>query len=173
MAALAGAIRARGLNHVVIAARGTSDNAGRYAQYVLGALNGLTVTLATPSLFSIYERPPDLRGALVLGISQSGQSPDIVAVLAEARRQGCLTAALTNEPASPLAATADHLIDLGAGAEKAVALARVWRGDGAEMPASLIQPHDGQLTWLVDAAAASQINNDSSEKSLNHQLVEA
>ncbi|MCB0021169.1 MAG: glucosamine--fructose-6-phosphate aminotransferase, partial [Anaerolineales bacterium] len=73
MAALAGAIRARGLNHVVIAARGTSDNAGRYAQYVLGALNGLTVTLATPSLFSIYERPPDLRGALVLGISQSGQ----------------------------------------------------------------------------------------------------
>ena len=129
MAALAGAIQARGLNHLVIAARGTSDNAGRYAQYVLGALNGLTVTLATPSLFSIYQRPPDLRGALVLGISQSGQSPDIVAVLAEARRQGCLTAALTNEPASPLAATVDHLIELCAGAEKAVAATKTYTAE--------------------------------------------
>ena len=50
---LAGMILRRGVTHVVIAARGTSDNAARYAQYVLGALNGLTVALATPSLFSI------------------------------------------------------------------------------------------------------------------------
>ncbi|MEZ4641278.1 MAG: SIS domain-containing protein [Chloroflexota bacterium] len=121
MAALAAAIHARQIRHVVIAARGTSDNAGRYAQYVLGAFNGLTVTLATPSLFSIYKRPPRFGDALVLGISQSGKSPDIVAVLAEARRQGALTAVFTNTPTSPLAAQGDFVINLQAGAEKAVA----------------------------------------------------
>ncbi|MBP8292690.1 MAG: SIS domain-containing protein, partial [Caldilineaceae bacterium] len=99
---LAAAIAARNVDYVVIAARGTSDNAGRYAQYVLGAVNGLMVTLATPSLYSIYKRPPRFGNALVLGISQSGKSPDIVSVLAEARRQGALTAAITNFPQSDL-----------------------------------------------------------------------
>lgn len=59
----------------------------------------------------------------------------------------------------PVLNAARQVVFLVAGAEKAVALARVWRGDGAEMPASLIQPHDGQLTWLVDAAAASGVKN--------------
>ncbi len=92
---LAEEITAREILHVVIAARGTSDNAGRYAQYLLGSMNQLPVGLATPSLFSIYGKPPRLNRALVLGISQSGRSPDIVSVLAEARRQGALTAAVT------------------------------------------------------------------------------
>ena len=96
--ALAAEIKRRDIQYVVIAARGTSDNAGRYAQYLLGAMNGLYVGLATPSLFTIYDAPPRFGNALVLGISQSGKSPDIVAVLAEARRQGALTAALTNFP---------------------------------------------------------------------------
>ena len=98
MQALAAEIKRRDIQYVVIAARGTSDNAGRYAQYLLGAMNGLYVGLATPSLFTIYDAPPRFGNALVLGISQSGKSPDIVAVLAEARRQGALTAALTNFP---------------------------------------------------------------------------
>ena len=72
---------AAGCTHAVIAARGTSDNAGRYAQYVWGTRNGLSVGLTTPSLFSVYDRPPRLEGALVVGISQSGESPDIVSVL--------------------------------------------------------------------------------------------
>lgn len=118
---LAQAIKARDITHVIIAARGTSDNAGRYAQYVLGALNGLTVALATPSLFTIYERPPRFGKALVLGISQSGQSPDIVAVVAEAKRQGVLTAVFTNTPNSPLAQEGDFVINLQAGPEKSVA----------------------------------------------------
>ena len=75
-----------------------------------GGLAGLPVALASPSLFSVYRRPPTLRGALVVGVSQSGQSPDIVAVLAEARRQGAPTLALTNGPSSPLAHAADLLI---------------------------------------------------------------
>ncbi|MCB0052473.1 MAG: glucosamine--fructose-6-phosphate aminotransferase, partial [Caldilinea sp.] len=69
---LASAIRGRDIDYVVIAARGTSDNAGRYAQYLLGSVNQLMVTLATPSLYSIYKRPPRFGNALVIGISQSG-----------------------------------------------------------------------------------------------------
>ena len=126
IAALAKAIQQQGVTHVVIAARGTSDNAGRYAKYVLGAFNGLQVALATPSLFSLYQRPIQFKNALVLGISQSGQSPDIVAVLAEARRQGQLTAAITNTPNSPLAQEADFVINLHAGAEKAVAATKTY-----------------------------------------------
>ncbi len=147
---LAAAMRERDVQLVVIAARGSSDNAARYANYLLGSMNGLVVSLATPSLFTIYQRPPSLGRALVLGISQSGKSPDIVAVLAEARRQGALTAAITNALASDLARQADHVIDLGAGVERsvaatktytsallAIALLSVCLSDGSEMLDSL------------------------------------
>ena len=116
----------RQIDYVLIAARGTSDNAGRYAQYLLGATNRMVVALATPSLFSIYNQPPRLGNALVLGISQSGKSPDIVAVLAEARRQGALTAAFTNTPASDLAQEAQHIIELHAGQELAIAATKTY-----------------------------------------------
>lgn len=112
---------AEGVTHVVIAARGTSDNAARYAQYVWGARNRLTVSLTTPSLFGPLESPPSLEGALVVGISQSGQSPDLVEVLTEAARQGRPTLAITNSPDSPLADEASCVIDLCAGPELAVA----------------------------------------------------
>ena len=112
--------------YVVIAARGTSDNAARYAQYLFGAHNRLQVALATPSLFTLYECPPDLSEALVIGISQSGQSPDIVSVLSEAHRQGRPTLAITNLQQSPLAEAADHVIMLHAGLEKAVAATKTY-----------------------------------------------
>ncbi len=124
--ALAAEIQRRQIEHVVIAARGTSDNAARYAQYLLGAHNGLTVGLATPSLFTIYGRPPRFGHALVLGISQSGKSPDIVSVLAEARRQGALTAVITNFPQSDLAQAADFVLDLHAGEERSVAATKTY-----------------------------------------------
>jgi glutamine---fructose-6-phosphate transaminase (isomerizing) len=126
VANLARAIRARDIRYVVIAARGSSDNAATYGQYLLGALCRLPVALATPSLFGIYRTPPRLDGALVLGISQSGQSPDIVSVLEEGRAQGVLTAAITNEPASPLARAADHVIELHAGAERSIAATKTY-----------------------------------------------
>jgi glucosamine--fructose-6-phosphate aminotransferase (isomerizing) len=119
-------LQGRAIRFVVIAARGTSDNAARYGQYLLGAHNRLAVGLATPSLFSVYRRPPALEGALVIGISQSGQSPDIVAVLAEARQQGAPTLAITNDPASPLAAHAEYLLPLHAGKEHAVAATKTY-----------------------------------------------
>lgn len=125
-ARIATAIRARDVRYAVIAARGTSDNAARYAQYLFGALNRLPVALATPSLFSIYCTPPQLRDALVMGISQSGQSPDIVAVLEEGQRQGAPTLAVTNDPDSPLAARADYVMPLHAGEERAVAATKTY-----------------------------------------------
>jgi glucosamine--fructose-6-phosphate aminotransferase (isomerizing) len=127
--ALAAEIKRRAVQYVVIAGRGTSDNAGRYAQYLLGAHNGLYVGLATPSLFTIYGAPPRFGNALVLGISQSGKSPDIVAVLAEARRQGALTAAVTNFPESDLGQTADYIINLHADEEKAVAATKTYTAE--------------------------------------------
>ncbi len=126
---IAGAIQKRDIQYVFLAARGTSDNAGRYANYLLGAMNGLPLALATPSLFTYYKRPPKLNNALVIGVSQSGQSPDIVSVLKEGKRQNCLTLAITNEPNSPLAQTADFVLDIHAGAEKAVAATKTYTAE--------------------------------------------
>ena len=119
-------LRGRAVRHVVIAARGTSDHAAIYAQYVLGVRNRLSVGLGTPSIVSLYGVVPDFTGALVVGISQSGASPDIVAVLAAARAQGSPTIAITNEPASALAEAADRTIPLGAGPERAIAATKTY-----------------------------------------------
>lgn len=113
-------------NYLLIAARGSSDNAARYAQYLFGARNRLPVALATPSLFSLYRQPPDLTGALLLGISQSGKSPDIVSVNAEGKRQGRPTLAITNVADSPLAQASDYVIHLNAGPEKAIAATKTY-----------------------------------------------
>jgi glucosamine--fructose-6-phosphate aminotransferase (isomerizing) len=127
--ALAAEIQARGIELVVIAARGSSDNTARYANYLIGAANGLVVALATPSLFTLYGRPPHLQRALVLGISQSGKSPDVVAVVAEGRRQGALTAAITNSPASDLGRAAEHVLELHAGTERSVAATKTYTAE--------------------------------------------
>ena len=126
---IAGWLRERPLRHVVIAARGTSDHAAIYAQYVLGVRNRLSVGLGTPSVVSLYGVVPDYTDALVIGISQSGASPDIVAVLAAARAQGSPTIAITNEPDSALAAAADRTIPLGAGPELAVAATKTYTAE--------------------------------------------
>ena len=123
---IAAEIQQRGVDYVFLAARGTSDNAGRYANYLLGAVNGLPLALATPSLFTYYKKPPMLKNALVIGVSQSGKSPDIVSVLEEGRRQGCMTLSITNEPNSPLAQKSDFVLDLQAGVEKAVAATKTY-----------------------------------------------
>jgi glucosamine--fructose-6-phosphate aminotransferase (isomerizing) len=123
---IAAAIRQAAPRYVMLAARGSSDNAARYGQYLFGAVNGLPAALATPALYTLYQRPPRLEGALVLAISQSGQSPDIVAVVEEGRRQGALTVAITNEPASPLANAAQHTIALQAGPERSLAATKTY-----------------------------------------------
>ncbi len=113
-------------DYVVLAARGTSDNAARYAKYLLGAHNQIPVALATPSLFTLYKRPPQMKHALVIGVSQSGRPPDIVSVIQEARKQSCPTLALTNSQESPLGEEADYVINLSAGNEEAVAATKTY-----------------------------------------------
>jgi len=124
--AVAAAIRSRNPQCIVMAARGSSDNAARYAQYLLGAHNRLLVSLATPSLFTLYGAPPHLAHAAVIGVSQSGRSPDIVAVLDEAREQGALGIAVTNDTSSPLARAASHCLPLHAGPERSVAATKTY-----------------------------------------------
>lgn len=119
--AVAGWVSSFEFTHVVIAARGSSDNAARYAQYLWGAHNHLTVAFAAPSLFTLTHSPPSLNGSLVVGISQSGESPDLLAVLAAAHEDGAPTLAITNTPESPMAGMADRHLYLGAGPELAVA----------------------------------------------------
>jgi glucosamine--fructose-6-phosphate aminotransferase (isomerizing) len=123
---LAESIARRNVDHVVIAARGTSDHAAIYAQYVLGVRHGLSVGLGTPSVISLYGAQPRLDRSLVVGISQSGASPDVVAVIEAGRRQGAPTLAITNDPRSPLASAAETTIDLGAGPELAIAATKTY-----------------------------------------------
>jgi glucosamine--fructose-6-phosphate aminotransferase (isomerizing) len=113
-------------SYALVAARGTSDNAARYGQYIFGAINHLSVALAAPSLFTRYQAPPRLEGALVIGISQSGQSPDIVSVIEEGRQQGAPTIAITNDLESPLALAAEYKIGLGVGKEQSVAATKTY-----------------------------------------------
>lgn len=162
---MAEAIESRDIRHVVIAARGTSDNAARYAKYTLGALNGLVVSLATPSLYSLYHRPPRLDDTLVLGVSQSGKSPDIVSVLAEARRQGALTGVITNSPESYLADLGDVVININAGDELAIAATKTYTaelGAIAMLSAALgsSEERKAELSAIPDALAATLHMND-------------
>ena len=123
---IADALDGRDLDVVLIAARGTSDHAAIYAQYLFGALHRLPVALAMPSLVSLYGIAPRLDRALVIGISQSGRSPDVVAVIEAARAQGAPTIAITNAPGSPLARAAEHSIDVAAGPELATAATKTY-----------------------------------------------
>jgi glucosamine--fructose-6-phosphate aminotransferase (isomerizing) len=126
---LAAPLRRAGFRFVLIAARGTSDNAARYAQYLFGAAGGLPVALAAPSLTTVYGRPPDPRGGLVLGISQSGRSPDIVETLAAARRAGAPTLAIVGDTESPLARVAGEVLPLHAGEERSVAATKTYTAE--------------------------------------------
>jgi glucosamine--fructose-6-phosphate aminotransferase (isomerizing) len=114
------------IRYLLIVARGSSSNVARYLQYLFGTVNRLTVAFATPSLYTVYDAPPELGPAAVIGISQSGASPDVVAVLDEAKRQRRPTLAITNDPHSPLGQTADWVLPLHAGEERAVAATKTY-----------------------------------------------
>jgi glucosamine--fructose-6-phosphate aminotransferase (isomerizing) len=111
---------------VVIVARGSSDHAALYAKYLFGRRNHVLVALAAPSLFTRYASPPSLDGQCVIGISQSGASPDVIAVIEEAVRQGAMTVAITNDAESTLAATSELVLPLHAGAERSVPASKTY-----------------------------------------------
>lgn len=168
VARIAAQLNRASVQYVVIAARGTSDNAATYAKYVFASFNRLPVALATPSLYTVYQAPPRLEGALVIGISQSGQSPDIVAVIEQAHKQGTPTLVITNFADSPLARAADHVILQHAGEEKTIAATKTYTTQlGALALLSTALADDrarrAELDAVPDALARTLTLNDAAE----------
>ncbi|MDX2077730.1 MAG: SIS domain-containing protein [bacterium] len=152
---IARAIRDFNPTLVLVAGRGTSDNAARYAQYVFGIHAELPVALSTPSVHTIYGARPNLSRALVIALSQSGQSDDVRQVVQDARAQGAFTLSITNNLQSPIAQVAEYHIFLGSGEEKSIAVTKSYTAqltalamltasimDNAEAQAQLLQLPD-------------------------------
>jgi len=115
--------------HVIFTARGTSDHAALYGAYLTEIRLGVPAGLASPSAITVYGARPDLRDCLVVGVSQSGGSPDLREVVRVAREQGALTLAVTNAPDSPLAQAAQLHVDVAAGPERAVAATKTYTAE--------------------------------------------
>ena len=165
--AVASRARESRVQYGLIAARGSSDHAATYAQYALGAVARLPVALATPSLLTRYGRAPAFGQALVIGISQSGRSPDVVQVVAEGRRQGAVTVALTNDPESPLAEAAQYLVDLCAGPELSIAATKTYSASVlavAMLAVAMGGPDAGADLASVPAAMREGLSEEESAK---------
>ena len=129
IATIAARVAERRPRHVVFVGRGTSDHAALYGAYLTEIRLGIPVGLGSPSTITLYGARPDLSDALVIGVSQSGGSPDLTGVLTVARETGALTLAVTNNPASPLAEAAELTIDVAAGHERAVAATKTYTAE--------------------------------------------
>src|SRR5919112_2181392 len=129
IATVAARVAERRPRHVVFVGRGTSDHAALYGAYLTEIRLGIPVGLASPSTITLYGARPDLADALVVGVSQSGGSPDLTGVLEVARETGALTLAITNNPGSTLAETAELSIDVAAGHERAVAATKTYTAE--------------------------------------------
>ncbi|MFY1675395.1 SIS domain-containing protein [Plantactinospora sp. WMMB334] len=129
IAQVAAVVAERRPKHVVFTARGTSDHAALYAAYLTEIRLGLPAGLASPSTITVFGARPDLSHALVVGVSQSGGSPDLTEVLRVAREAGALTLAVTNAPDSPLSNAAELAVDVAAGHERAVAATKTYTAE--------------------------------------------
>lgn len=126
IAAVARVIRERKPRFVILAARGTSDNAGTYMRYIFGAVNGMVVAPAAPSLLTVYNSHMQVADTVVVGISQSGKATDVIEVLERSRELGALTVALTNTENSPIVQAAEYSLLTHAREEKAVAATKTY-----------------------------------------------
>lgn len=126
---LARTLRGRSPRFVLFVARGTSDHAALYAKYLVETRLGLPAGLASPSTITVYGARPDFRDVLVIAVSQSGGSPDLVEPLIRAREAGAITLAVTNAAGSALAATAEYHLDILAGPERAVAATKTYTAE--------------------------------------------
>jgi len=114
---------------IFIAGRGTSDNAATYGRYLFEHFLGIPVSGAALSLFTLYPAPLHLAGALAIGISQSGESPDVVKALRTAKKLGAFTLAVTNEAESSMGRLAHHTMQLRALEERAVAATKTYTAE--------------------------------------------
>jgi glucosamine--fructose-6-phosphate aminotransferase (isomerizing) len=121
-------LRRRPPRFVLLAARGTSDHAALYAKYLLEVGLGVPAGLASPSTLTVYDARPDLRDVLLVAVSQSGRSPDLVETARRARACGARVLAVTNAPGSELAGLDLH-VDVKAGPERAVAATKSYSAE--------------------------------------------
>jgi glutamine---fructose-6-phosphate transaminase (isomerizing) len=150
LAAAAGAVERHRPRWVMVAGRGTSDNAGTYGRYLVETQLRLPAGLAAPSVATLYEAPLRWREGLLICVSQSGRSPDLVTTCEMARRAGALTLALVNDVRSPLAAAAEMVIDCRAGEERSVAATKTYIAQLAALAALIarLRPETGLWAWL-------------------------
>jgi glucosamine--fructose-6-phosphate aminotransferase (isomerizing) len=151
VAALAERLRAKPPRAVVTLARGSSDHAATFARYLIETRAGVLTSSASPSVGSIYDASPDLDGAILLAISQSGRSPDLLAAASQARDKGALLVVMVNDEESALAGMADVLIPLGAGPERSVAASK-------SFIASLAATVDLAAAWTMDPSIAATLS---------------
>lgn len=165
---LAASLREKPPRAVVTCARGSSDHAATFARYLIETRLRLLTSSASPSVSSVYEASPDLAGTVMLAISQSGASPDLLAAVASARAAGARIVVMVNAPGSPLSKLAHDLIPLGAGEERSLPatksyiaslsaiaqLVAAWSRD-AGLAAALEQaPEALAHAWRLDWSAA-------------------
>lgn len=169
LAELAGRLRRRPPPFVATCARGSSDHAATYAKYLLETQLGIVTASVSPSVGSVYGAKQQLRDALFLAVSQSGQSPDLLRNAEAAREAGALVVAMVNVEASPLAQLADVVVPLGAGPEKSVAatksflasmsamlqLVALWKDDPALLAALPALPDALRDAWRCDWSSLS------------------
>jgi glucosamine--fructose-6-phosphate aminotransferase (isomerizing) len=166
------AVTFRDVDYVLVAARGSSDNAAVFFQYFAGQELGLVVALAAPSLYE-SDTPMKLNGAGVLAISQSGRTPGLVNVVETANGQGRPSASITNDVTSPLGRASSHVMELRAGQERAVAstktFATTWhalaqlvealKGSPLAGLATLADTVDRAATWALSATLPLDLLN--------------
>lgn len=138
-------------SYVLVAARGSSDNAAVFFQYLAGQELGLLVALATPSLYE-GQGQIGLSGAGVLAVSQSGRTPGLTRVIEQAAAQGRPHAVITNDVDSPLAKTSTEVIDLGAGPERAIASTKTFSATWHAL-AQLVEAKKGSALEGLDSIA--------------------
>ena len=121
-------LRQKDIDLIVLVARGSSDNAAHFGRYLLEVTTGIPVSLAAPSVYTLYNAKMRLKRAVVIGVSQSGEGDDINHVLEEAKHAGAFTLAITNESSSAMARIADETLLIHAGREKSVAATKTYTG---------------------------------------------
>jgi glucosamine--fructose-6-phosphate aminotransferase (isomerizing) len=181
MKELARAVALRRPRLVVLAARGTSDNAAQFGRYLIEMTTGLPVSLAAPSVHTVYGATLDYGDALVIGVSQSGESPDVNLVLSKARDRGALTLGITNEAGSALSRVAEHVVLVGAGRERSVAATKTYTGQvmalylvaqalGADLPKAQLEaiPALAEKALTLESAVTEMAGR---YRFMNHAVV--
>ena len=128
IARLGNFLQSREIDLIVLVARGSSDNAALFGRYLLEITTGIPVSLSAPSVHTLYKAQLNLKRALVIGVSQSGEGEDINQVLENARACGACTLGMTNEPSSSMVNYVDETLLMHGGRERSVAATKTFTG---------------------------------------------